>query len=375
LEQFQPAVFSRAHASPLAARSAAFILLFAIWLLAIRPALAQAPAASPDSGAAQPAGTAGGGQPAPEQTGTDAQPGAAPTGFWDRSNLLGDAGGLRTTLDGYGISLGLSETSEVLGNPTGGRAQGTIYEGLTEMTVGIDLGKAIGLPGGIFNVSALQIHGRGLSTNNIDNLMTVSNIEADPSTDLYELWYQQSFFGGKMDVKIGQQSADLEFMVTQYGGLFINSSFGWPELPSADLPSGGATYPLATPGVRLRVQPTDSLTVLLGVFNGSPAGLGSGDPQLRNPSGTDFNMNSGVFVIGEVHYAINQEDGAKGLPGTYKLGAWYNSNAFPNEYDAVANGTVQRLGRSVDQAASANDWDGWEIASNRWPNPEPSAPL
>jgi porin len=44
-----------------------------------------------------------------------------------------------------------------------------------------------------------------------------------------------------------------------------------------------------------------------------------------------------VFVIGEVQYAINQEDGAKGLPGTYKLGAWYNSNAFANQYDAVAN--------------------------------------
>ena len=125
-----------------------------------------------------------------------------------------------------------------MGNPTGGRAQGTIYEGLTEVSVGIDLDKAIGLPGAIVNVSALQIHGRGLSTNNIDNLMTVSNIEADPSTDLYDLWYQQSFFGGKVDVKIGQQSADLEFMTTQYGGLFINSSFGWPALASLDLPSG-----------------------------------------------------------------------------------------------------------------------------------------
>jgi hypothetical protein len=40
-------------------------------------------------------------------------------------------------------------------------------------------------------------------------------------------------------------------------------------------------------------------------------------------------------------------------------------------------GTVQRLGESLDQAASAsaNDKDGWEIGSNTWPNPEPSAPL
>ena len=55
-----------------------------------------------------------------------------------------------------------------------------------------------------------------------------------------------------MDVKIGQIAADQEIMVTQYGGLFINATFGWPALPTADLPSGGPAYPLATPGTRLR---------------------------------------------------------------------------------------------------------------------------
>ena len=35
-------------------------------------------------------------------------------------------------------------------------------------------------------------------------------------------------------------------------------------------------------------------------------------------------------------------------------------------------GSVQRLG---DHAALANGGCGWEIGSNRWPNPEPSAPL
>ena len=38
----------------------------------------------------------------------------------------------------------------------------------------------------------------------------------------------------------------------------------------------------------------------------------------------------------------------------------------------VSEGSVQRLG---DHAALANGGCGWEIGSNRWPNPEPSAPL
>ena len=43
----------------------------------------------------------------------------------NRSNLmLGDMWGLRTELSKYGISFALQETSEVLGNVTGGARQG-----------------------------------------------------------------------------------------------------------------------------------------------------------------------------------------------------------------------------------------------------------
>lgn len=260
----------------------------------------------------------------------------APTGLWERSNLLGDIGGLRTILGKYGLSLGLSETSEVLGNPTGGRKQGAVYEGLTQMSLDFDLEKAVGLNGGTIHVSGLQIHGHGLSAGNLDNLNIVSGIEAEPSTRLFEWWYDQAFLNGKLDVKIGQQAADQEFMVSQYGALFLNASFGWPTLPAVDLPSGGPAYPLATPGIRVRAQPSDRLTAMLGVFNGDPAGPGTADPLQRNRSGTNFDVNSGVFVIGEVQYATHPGDNPKGLPGTYKLGAWYNSNAFGDPFYANA---------------------------------------
>ena len=48
---------------------------------------------------------------APAQTpAASAQPDqapAAPTGLWDRSNLFGDMGGLRTWMGNYGVSFGL----------------------------------------------------------------------------------------------------------------------------------------------------------------------------------------------------------------------------------------------------------------------------
>ena len=97
--------------------------------------------------------------PTPGQTGAGAPPQAPspeePTGLWQRATLLGDIGGLRSLLAAHGVSFGLNETSEVLGNVTGGVHRGADYDGLTLMSLGVDTGKAFGLPGGIFNVSAL----------------------------------------------------------------------------------------------------------------------------------------------------------------------------------------------------------------------------
>src|ERR1700689_3061845 len=92
-------------------------------------------------------------------------------------------------------------------------------------------------------------------------------------------------------------------MVGQNALLFVNTMFGWPMLPSADMPGGGPAYPLSAPGIRFRVRPIDSLTFLVGVFNGSPTSNQTGDPQQNNPSGTSFPVNGGALVIAEMQYS------------------------------------------------------------------------
>ena len=74
----------------------------------------------------------------------------------------------------YGITLNLQETSEVLGNATGGAKTGVEYDGLTVGDLQIDTQRALGLHGGTFNISALQIHGRNLSS---ENLLTPPNLK------------------------------------------------------------------------------------------------------------------------------------------------------------------------------------------------------
>src|SRR5215831_7220320 len=94
--------------------------------------------------------------------------------LWTRETLVGDNGGLRPWLADYGVSLALSETSEVLSNVTGGIRHGIIYEGLTDAGLLFDLRTKYQWPG-VFYVRGFQIHGRGLSQNYLDNLNTASS--------------------------------------------------------------------------------------------------------------------------------------------------------------------------------------------------------
>jgi porin len=105
------------------------------------------------------------------------------------------------------------------------------------MVLQMDTQRAFGLYGGTFNVSGLQYHGRNLSADRLLTLQTASGIEADRATRLWELWYQQKFLDeDRLDVKIGQQSLDQEFMVSQNALLFVNTMCPPPICPAAVRP-------------------------------------------------------------------------------------------------------------------------------------------
>ena len=251
--------------------------------------------------------------------------------IWERDTLTGSWGGMRTSLEEAGVKLGLQEQSELWANVAGGSRRGAVYDGLTTASVALDLEKLIGWTGAKFFVSAYQIHGRGPSGNLVGNLQGVSNIEATRDTKLYQLWLEQSLLGGHLTIRIGQEGANDQMMISRYSALFLNSSFGFPGLPAADLPSGGPNYPMATPFVRAQFQATDNITLVGAVFNGDPAPPGLSDPQLRDKGGIAFRLNDHVLAFSEIWYSINQGGGAAGLPGTYKLGAWYDSGHFSDQ--------------------------------------------
>ena len=263
------------------------------------------------------------------------------TGLWTRGTLLGNAGGVRPWLWNYGVTFGIQDFNEVWSNVSGGIRRGATYDGVTLMSIGLDTQRAFGWEGGTFNVSAWNIRGRNITNDNLLNLQVPSGIVATPTTRLWEAWLQQSFVDGKFDIKLGQQSIDQEFMTSQGSGLFLNTIMGWPMLPSADLYAGGPAYPLSSLGVHLRAQAGHGFTALLGVFQDNPpGGPFEDDGQLRGSTrwGGNFNLRTGALVVGEIQYALNQpgigdknNGTTRGLPGTYKLGFWYDAAPFPDQ--------------------------------------------
>jgi porin len=252
-------------------------------------------------------------------------------GLFERETLTGDWGGARKQLRDFGVEFGLNDIAEALSNPTGGIRRLTIYQGLLAASLTLDLEKIAKWPGASFYVDGYQISGEGLSKNAVGNLLAVSSIEALASTRLHDLWLQQEFVDGRASFRVGQIALDDEFYISQYAAIFVNSTFGCPDILSTDLPSGGPCYPFATPGARLRIAPTANLTVSTAGFNGNPAPPGPGDPQVRNSSGTNFLIGEGGFLtFVELAYTFDPEPVSSLELSDVKLGGWYHTADFPD---------------------------------------------
>jgi porin len=256
----------------------------------------------------------------------------APKSIWEQDTLTGDWGGARTTLkDKYGIDIAVTYINEVLDVLHGGLAQRGSYEGRLDFTAEADLEKLVGWKGASAHVTVYQIHGsQNNAAANAGSIADPSNIDAVRTTRLFTAWFQQNFMEDRVSLRAGQLAADDEFLVAPTAGGLINGTFGWASILAANVTSGGPAYPLAAPGARLALKPTDEISFLTAVFSGDPAGGCAANPQVCNLRGTTFSFDGGALWINELQYGINQAKNAQGMPGVYKLGLWYASADYPD---------------------------------------------
>ncbi|AJA63834.1 MULTISPECIES: carbohydrate porin [Bradyrhizobium] len=230
-----------------------------------------------------------------------------------------------------GLNFGATYIADNIANVSGGVKRGAIHFGRLDLSVDADLDKLVGWTGGRFYANAFVIYGQGLSRNYVMNLATISEIEALPDQRLYNAYFEQSFFGDRLNIRAGQQAADVEFFDSQTDDLFINGTFGWPAIKASNLPAGGPAPPIAVPGIRIKAALTENITAFGAVFNGDPSGPGEADPQLRDHHGLAFRVNDPPWVIGQVRLNYDIDIGGRPLAGNFTPGAWKHYGSFDSQ--------------------------------------------
>jgi porin len=258
-----------------------------------------------------------------------------------QTTLTGDWGGLRPYLERKGVIFTLNYTNDFLSNVRGGIGPGSVLIGAFQPQLDIDLQKLLGWGGGHFHTHGLVTHGPFFSQTYLGNILAVSNLEAGPVARLYSFWFEQSAFNDRLSVRAGLMSADSQFLQSKTAANFINNGISWPMFLAANLPAGGPAYPLPDPGIRVRIKPADELAFQAAVFSGDPSGGDGSNQPAPLPTGTVFSFRGGAFFIAEASYLPNQSKDAKGLPGAYRIGAWWHTS--PRFGDQRFDNTGQSL--------------------------------
>lgn len=295
--------------------------------------------------------------------------------FWKRDTLTGDWGGVRSTMkDRYGTDVTVNYIGETLSVLSGGLHRHTSFEGRLEFSLDTDLQTLAGWKGGSTHITVFDIEGGAHNAaQNVGSIADPSNIDAHATTRLFTLWFQQNLLDDRLSVRVGQLASDDEFFISPTAGGLINATFGWTGMLGANIHSGGPAYPLSAPAVRIAFKPSERLTLRTALFSGDPAGRNCNrDPQECNNHGTTFSFSGGALWMNELQYAINQEKQTQGLPGTYKLGAWYATADYADQhYGRNAGGGVVSLADSASVAPlnHAGNWGLYVLADQtvaRW---------
>lgn len=243
-----------------------------------------------------------------------------------------------------GITLEAIYTGEAVRKFSGGlNKQDSVYHDNLDLSISMDTEKLLSWPGGTLFIYGLRDHGGSPSGDLGGDLQGFSNIEAPDQFIIYELWYEQQFANDRASLLFGLHDLNSEFYVSDYAGLFLNSSFGiGPEL-TANVPA--SIFPKAGLGIRARVRPLENWYIQGAVYDGDPA-----TRRLKS---------------GEGKMAI-LESGLSGDTGTYKAGYWqhtanksYNNQTFSSDYGVYAIIDQQLLHFEGSTAVGAFIQWGW----------------
>lgn len=245
--------------------------------------------------------------------------------------------------DDSGIRLGGSWIANGNLLLSGGQENSQDFTGNSSIILGLtlDTEKLSLWKGGLFGVQGLQFNGRPTNADagTVQGYNSLTGPAPLDRTELYELWYRQSFFDSKLNFRIGKTVPTYNFnnvlrpvpvsdealVIPSVSGLlltpvFVNSTM-LGVLPGYYNSSYGITSTLA---------PNKHLYLSAGAYDGNLAnGTQTG---LTGP-----HMNGYYFLISEA--GVAWEAGASKKPGIFALGGWDQTGQLTADNDITENGT------------------------------------
>ncbi len=232
------------------------------------------------------------------------------------TGLTGNWNDARLRLEEQGITPYAVFTTEVFGNVSGGMRRGTTNSGVLDLGLELELEKLVGWKGGSFTVSGFAAYGADFSTKYVGDFNVISNLFSETDFNIFNLFLSQSFGDDLVLMKAGQIAVDDDFMAAETANYFLNGEFG--ALPTASGNMAAPIYPLAAPGLHVRVNPSEKLSFHVGVYAGDAGPVDSGNHGFEWRTGgaagwvtfveADYNYGSGTAKVGGYYHSGEFED-------------------------------------------------------------------
>lgn len=235
-------------------------------------------------------------------------------------NLFGDWGGERTKLANDGVFLFFNYDGQAVHNFSGGNRRLTRLANQWVFGASFDFDKLLHWKGASFDIMVTNRSGRDL---NADaqlgiNLGVVNNFGIAQTWWLTKFAFDQKFFDGKVDWRIGRTPAGTDFNKTD---LCDFMSLVYCGTPFTNVTSYSTFFNMGRWGTRVKFFTTGKDYFAIGMYQVNPKYY---DPGWAVRHGLSLSIPSGTTGwMFPIQYGWDSKIG--GMPGTYQVGVWYST--------------------------------------------------
>jgi len=244
-----------------------------------------------------------------------------------QDTATGSWGGARSELEEKGLTFSVNYTTDIGGNPTGGKKRTAKYSGCLTVGTALDFEKMTAVKGLALKVTNYLLSGRDLSAA-IGNFYGVQEVYSSGNYYLGELDLSLALLDDMFVFEVGRIFAGDVFAVPPTAQYYLTSAVNG-RLAAIPADVFFPHYQVAAWGARATFQPNKDWYLIGGFYNADP------NVAKVDNHGADFSFDTdqGYLAVGQLTYkhAQNKED--PGLPGSVSFGSYYESNRFTDLAD------------------------------------------